>query len=389
MQGFEYYMPTRVVFKPGCISDIGEQTSQFGKTAAIVMDQFLAETGLNEQVEQALSKSNIRSITFTGVEPNPISAVVNQTAESFFHENIDFVIGIGGGSSIDFAKALAVALTHEGDIWHYVNEPGRTVGEISAKTLPVIAVPTTAGTGAEMTAVSVLVNPETSVKRGLYSEKLYPVMAIIDPELMLTIPPKLTATTGIDALSHAIEAYISVDANSFSDMVAIESIKSISTSLPAAVYDGSGIDARCGMAWGSTMAGAAISSSGVTLVHALAHPLGGRFNIGHGEAIVMGLIPVMKRSWMLNIPKFGNIAKALGVSTHNLSPKSAAKSSVHAVSELIAEAGLNLSLVEFGVKPEDLDTLAIDATSYMAGCLESHPHVCTIEEVKNIYLEML
>ncbi|MBU2514253.1 iron-containing alcohol dehydrogenase [bacterium] len=388
MNGFDFFLPTRLIFGPGRLSEVGEQTKRFGKTAAIVIDRFLAETGLYKRIEQCLLEHGVRSFAFTGVEPNPLCSIVNQTAELFKDKNIDFVIGVGGGSSIDFAKALAVALTHDGDIWHYVNEPGRPVGEITSKTLPVVAVPTTSGTGAEMTAVSVLVNPETHVKRGLYSEKIYPVMAIIDPELMLTIPRNLTATTGIDALSHAIEAYISTDANPFSDMVAIEAMRQISDSLPAAINSGQKIEARSSMAWGSALAGIAISSSCVTLVHALAHPLGGRFNIGHGEAIAMGLIPVMRRTWMLDIPKFGKIAEALGVCTHNMSPKSAAKSSINALTELIEETGLSLRLGNFGVRQTDLDKLAEDATGYMAGCLESHPHVCSVEEVKNIFLEM-
>jgi len=388
MNGFEYFLPTRVVFGPGCLSKIGKQTRCYGKKAVVVMDKFLAENGLYDKIETLLLKNDIHSFAFTDVEPNPLCSLVDKVATTFVDKNIDFIIGVGGGSSIDFAKALAVALSHDGDIWQYVNEPGRSVGQITDQTLPVVAVPTTAGTGAEMTPIAVLVNPETSVKRGLYSERLYPAIAMSDPELMVTIPAHLTATTGLDALSHAIEAYINVDANAYSDMVALEAIKQIAAHLPACVYNGSGIEARSGMAWGATLAGAAISTSGVTLVHALAHPLGGRFNIGHGDAIVMGLVPVMKRTWMLNIPKFANIAQALGVCIHNLSPKAAAKRSVTALGELIEESGLNLKLGDFGVKQTDLDELAGDATGYMAGCLESHPHVCSAEEVKNIYREM-
>ncbi len=389
MTGFEAYLPTRIVFGSGSLKTVGEQTRQYGKAAVVIIDRFLAESGLARKIEEALSAAGIVSYTFSEVEPNPRCSLVDQAAETYKDLNIEFIIGVGGGSSIDFAKAVAVALTHEGNVWHYVNEPGRPVGEITAKALPMIAIPTTSGTGAEMTAVSVLVNPETNVKRGLYSESLYPKMALIDPKLMVTIPSNLTATTGLDALSHALEAYISVDASAYSDMLALEAIRQIGLHLPAAVHDGANPEARSGMAWGAALAGAAIAVSGVTLVHALAHPLGGWYNIGHGEAIVMGLLPVMKRTWMLNFPKFRNIAEALGVSVYNMSPKAAAKCGVIAIGELIEETGINLRLRDFGVKEEDLDKLAGDATGYMAGCLESHPHVCNVEEVKEIYLEML
>ena len=389
MNNFEYFLPTRLIFGSKSFDRIGEVVGGFGKKALLVTDPIMETLGVLERSRELLKSHGVEAMAFSGVIPNPTSTMINETADMFRADPPDVIVGLGGGSSIDSAKAMAVALSQTGDIWQCINEQGREVRPITATTLPVVAVPTTAGTGAEVTAVAVLVNPETMVKRGLYSEYLFPRTAVIDPELMVSAPPRLTATTGIDALSHALEACISNEVQAYTEMTALESIRAIAESLPAAVANGADLKARTTMAWGATLAGIAISNGSVTLAHALGHPLSGRFNIGHGEAIVMALPCVLRHSWMLDMEKFARIARAFGVSSAADTTKQAARKCVGALEELIADVGLNLKLREFGVKDTDIEQLAQDTTGYMAGCLAAHPKVCGIQEIAAMYREML
>jgi alcohol dehydrogenase class IV len=389
MSMFEFYLPTRLIFGEKSFNRLGETAGRFGKRALLVTDPVMDTMGVLGRAADLLKARGMDVLAFSGVLPNPTSTIINETADTFRSNLPDVVIGIGGGSSIDSAKALAVALSQEGDIWQCINEKGREVRSITASTLPVVAVPTTAGTGAEVTAVAVLVNPQTTAKRGLYSEYIFPKAAIVDPELMMSAPPRLTAATGIDALSHAIEACISKDAHAYAEMTGLAAIRYIAGSLPVAVANGSDLKARSQMAWGATLAGIAISNGDVTLVHALGHPLSGRFNIGHGEAIALGLPGVMRHSWMLDMAKFARIAEAFGVCSSGDNPRLAARKSVGAVEELLGDIGLSLRLRDFGVKEADIEDLAKDVTGYMTGCLAAHPKACSMQEIAAIYREML
>lgn len=388
VKDFEFFLPTTIVFGSGKLSKIGKLVKPLGKRAALVSDKALAELGLVGWVREYLDESKIEVVEFTGVTPNPVSTMINDVATSMRGENIDFVVGIGGGSSIDFAKGLAVAITHEGDIWNYVNVGGKSVSQATSQALPIVAIATTSGTGSEVTPFSIVTNPETSEKCSINSDAIFPKIAVIDPELALTVPRRLTASTGIDALSHAIESYINKDAHGFTEMAAIKAMRLISVSLPVAVADGNNLQARSEMAWAATMGGIAISNGNVTLVHAMGHPISGRFDIGHGEAVALGLPAVMRHSWMLNLEKFARIAEAMGVESHGLSLKETAEKSAETVERLLAEIDLKLRLRDYNIEESDLEALAKDATGYMLGCLEAHPRVFSLEEVTEIYREM-
>lgn len=299
------------------------------------------------------------------------------------------LLGLGGGSSIDFAKALAIRLTHEDDIWNYIDVGGKSVSQATSKTLPIVVVVTTAGTGSEVTPFAVMTNPEVSEKCGIVNEHVFPRISIVDPEVTLSVPPRLTASTGIDALSHAIESFINRETHGYSEMVSLQAIRLVSQNLPTVVADGKNLEARSRMAWAATLAGIAISHANTTLVHAMGHPISGRFDVGHGEAMSMGLPAMMRHSWMFNMEKFATIAEAMGVDVGRLSLKHAAKKSVEAVEELLDEINLRPRLGDHGIRESDLDDLAKDATGYMVGCLESHPHTFSLEQVRQIYREML
>ncbi len=389
MKDFDFFLPTKIVFGSGKLSKIGDYVKPLGKKAALISDKPLAELGVVARVKEYLKGNKIEAVEFTGVRANPISTMINEVARSLKGERIDFVVGVGGGSPIDFAKGLGVAIVHGDDIWNYVTVGGKIGLPVTSETLPIVAVATTSGTGSEVTPFSILTNPTTSEKCAIISEHVFPRIALIDPRLTLTVPRRLTASTAIDALSHAIESYINKDAQSFTEMTAIEAMKLISTNLLTAVIDGNNLEARSKMAWAATLGGIAISNGNVTLAHAIGHPMSGRFDIPHGEAIALGLPAVMRHSWMWDREKFAMIANAMGADDRRLSLEARAKRSVEAVEKLLVEIDLKLRLRDYSVDDSDLDGLAKDATGYMVGCLEAHPRAFGLEEVREIYREIL
>ena len=373
MLPFEYVQPTRILFGSGKIESLGELCGSPKSTVLLVVDKVLEAQGLAAAAKQSLDAAGLTWHLFTDVLPNPTSQSVNLAVESLNDKGIEVVVGFGGGSAIDTAKAMAVGLSHTGDIWDYVNEPNRPVKPITEKTLPIIAIPTTAGTGAETTPMAVLVNTQTKVKRALYNENIYPRTALVDPRLTLTVPSGLTFSTGIDALSHAIEALISSEARAYPAMLALEAIGRIGRHLTTAVLDGGNLEARENLSFSATLAGLAIGNGEVTLPHALAHPLGGRFNIPHGDAIAMVLPEMMNASWMCNTPRFAAISRALGTAQPWDSEHQAARKSVIAIKNIYADCGYTRKLSDYGVTQKDLEDIANDACGYMAGCLSVHP----------------
>jgi alcohol dehydrogenase class IV len=373
MLSFEYLQPTRIIFGSGEIARLGALCKPTKANVLLVVDKILEEQGLASAAKESLDAADISWRLFTDVLPNPTSQSVDLAVGSLKDNQIGAVIGMGGGSAIDYAKALAVGLSHQGGVWDYVNEPNRPVKAITDATLPIIAIPTTAGTGAEATPMAVLVNADTQVKRALFSENIYPRQALVDPALTLTVPPGLTLSTGIDALSHAIEALISVEGRAYTAMLALEAIRRIGRNLTVAVADGSNLDARENLSYAATLAGLAIGNGEVTLPHALAHPLGGRFNIPHGEAIAMVLPEMMRASWMCNPARFAAIARALESATPWEGDYQAARKSVSAINSLYSDCGFSRRLSDYGVSEKDLEAIAKDAAGYMAGCLSMHP----------------
>ncbi|NIQ40319.1 MAG: iron-containing alcohol dehydrogenase [Proteobacteria bacterium] len=388
MRNFDFFLPTRFFFGSAKLSKIGELVKSLGRKVALVSDKQLVDLGVTHRVRAYLEEKKIDAVEFTEVTPNPLSTVIDNVAKTMKGERIDVVIGVGGGSSLDFAKGLAVALSHEEQIWSYVNVRGKSLLRPSAKTLPVVAVATTSGTGSEVTPFAILTNPHTSEKCAIVGEHIFPRIAIVDPELTLTLPSRLTASTGIDALCHAIESYLDVCAHGVTEIAALEAMRLISTSLPTAVLEKNNLEARTKMAWAATLGGIAISNGNVTLIHAMGHPISGRFDIGHGEAMAMVLPGVMKHSWELNLDKFARIAEAMDVVRGRLSLREMAKRSVTAVERLLGEIGLKLRLSDYGVMESDLNDLAEDTTGYMVGCLEAHPRTFSLDEVREIYREI-
>jgi alcohol dehydrogenase class IV len=280
MNGFEFTMPGKIVFGTGKLAEAGTLTKQFGNKTMIVCDKFTVKNGLAGRLQDILTSSGINVVIYDSVIPNPTVELIDNGATIAKKKKIDFVIGLGGGSSMDAAKGIAVAAAHSGSIWPYA------IGEkpITAKILPIVAITTTSGTGSQCTCFAVISNPATNQKPGMGG--VLPSLAIIDPELPATMPPELTLATGFDVFSHAVEAYTSSLASPFSDMYAEKALTLVGKYLPLAYKDGANMEARTGMALADTCAGIAISHAAVTAAHVIAHVIGGHHHdIAHGDAL--------------------------------------------------------------------------------------------------------
>jgi len=384
---FEFFLPAKIIFGCGKIKELPVYAEKIGKKAFIATS--LKGLDLIKDILKLLKNSNISYYFFDSVEANPTSTLIDKAVEVFKKEKCDYAIGIGGGSSMDFAKAVAIGASHEGSIWDYVYVPYRENKEITQSTLPVIAVTTTSGTGSEVTKWAVVTNPKTYEKSFLESETIIPKISIVDPELTVNLPKQLTAATGMDALSHAIESYVNINATPVSDMTAEESIKIISRFLPEAVANGNNIIAREKMSWANTLAGITIEHAGTHLVHAMGHVLGGRLNLDHGIAMALCLEPVLRYSWTSNIEKFAKLTSLMGEDISGITEKKAAKMSSEAVKELLIEVGLDMKLSELGVKKEMIDTFVDDAFKYLTPMLDASPKKPLKDDVKKLYLSIL
>jgi len=385
---FDGYMPGKIIFGIGRIKEITQNVKKLGKKA-FISTSFTKDFGILKSVLNVLDLNDVDYYLFTGVTPNPIADVVDKTADIFKKEKCDYLIGIGGGSSMDFAKAIAIRSSHPKDIWNYVYLDYRDALEITDATYPVVAVPTTSGTGSEVTKWAVVTNPETHEKSFLGSEFIVPKITIIDPELTLSLPKILTAGTGIDALSHAIESYINIESNPYSEIFAKEAIGIIARYLPEAVANGKNLSAREKMSWASTLSGLAITHVGTTLVHCMGHVLSGRFNLDHGITLAVSLEPVIRSSWTSNIEKFAKLTELLGEDISKLTLKKAAEASSGALKKLIKQIDLDITLTDLGVKKEAIDLLVEDVFKYTKGMLDVHPKIFTRQEVKDLFLSIL
>lgn len=273
----------KVEFGAGKVNQIAEYAKGMGTKAAIAIDPYMNSRGMGDNMASQLSKVFIDSVIFADIEPNPSCFKVDETARRARAEKCDFVIAMGAGSAIDFGKGLAVMINSQGSSWDYTERNDHEVLRPGVGTLPLIAIPTTSGTGSEATPFSVLNNPALKEKSTIVSERIFPTIAIVGPELMISMPPKITASTGFDAFAHALESFISLKANPFTTMVSREAMSIVLRNLPEAVANGENIKARENLAWASTLAGAAIAHIGVTLPHALAQPVGGMLGVPHGD----------------------------------------------------------------------------------------------------------
>jgi alcohol dehydrogenase class IV len=377
---YQIMLPGKVRFGVGSLDTIGDEANQLAaKHALIITDPGVYQAGIADSVKERLSQAKLSVDIFSEAEPEPTFPRLNAAAEQFGKESYDLLVGVGGGSSMDTAKGLSVLLAHGGKGQDYGG-----IDKVPGPGIPVFTLPTTAGTGSEVTNIAIFGDPKKGRKLGIVSRYLLARLALVDPTLTYGCPPKVTAASGIDALVHAIECYTGTKANTFSDPLALEAMRLIAGNLRTAVKNGSDKEARNCMSEGALMAGIAFSNSGVAAVHALAYPLGSRFHVPHGVANGLLLTYVTECNLPANLPKYATVAQRLGVKTEGLSLQEAAEKGVEAMKALTTDIGIPLHLRELGVPREALEEMAV-STMDVTRLLANNPKELTLDEVRRIW----
>ncbi len=378
MKAFHYFQPTEIRFGSGRLSEVGQAVSRWGKRCLFVtVPEFPAFSPLFARVKELLKNAGLEVAHFDGVIPNPTTEVITAGAHLAKKHRADVVLGLGGGSSMDAAKAIAVEATHPGTAWDYLFFREKQPTE---KTLPVVTVTTTSGTGSQVTQVAVVTNPAEKNKSALYNSILYPKISIVDPALVRTAPPDVTASTGFDVFAHAFESYINPGGSSYTDLMALEAIRLVIASLPQAVSDGNDLEARSHMAWADTLAGLCIANSGVTLPHGIGMAMSGLYpHVAHGRALAAVYPAMMRFSWQAAEPEFAAVARILDPSMRPLNESEAARRSGEAVDRFLKNINLWTRLKDLDIPEDEVRRLA--EASLVLPDYKNHPRVASADEV--------
>ncbi len=356
---FQWMAPFKIIFKSGAAEETGTLIKEKGlKKTLIVTDKGVVGAGAVKPVEEGLKAAGIEYAVFDGVIPNPTEATVDEGLAAYHAADADNIVAIGGGSAMDTGKAIGLVITNGGKAVDYDIVTGKSWPP-KIKMPYFIAIPTTAGTGSEATWCSVITIVEQEYKTTIAGETAYADVAILDPQLSVGLPPAVTAATGMDALTHAIECYVVREekASPMSDMTSEKAIRLIAGSLRQAVANGTNIDARGDMLLGSALAGMSFTNAGLGLVHSLAHQLGAIYNIPHGVANAMILPYVMEYNIISNPQRFADIAVMMGENIDGLSVIEAAEKAVAAVKKLSKDVGVG-SIADTGVEKSAIPKLA-------------------------------
>jgi alcohol dehydrogenase len=375
-----FQIKTRIAFGKGALSELAALSGLTGATKCLlVADPVLEKFGFIAKAREILNKAGIESASFTDVEPEPYLDGADSAAALGRKFEADLVIGIGGGSVLDTAKAAAALITNEGKAEDYIG-----LNKVDLPGLATIMVPTTSGTGSEVTFTAVFTNRETKAKGGINSPHLYPDIAILDSELTLPLPAQVTATTGMDALTHAIESVSSRSSTVFTEALALTAIRLIAENLRRAVSNGDDIEARSVMLYASCIAGLALADAGVGAAHALAYPLGGFYRIPHGLANAILIPYVMDFNAPSAESQYASVARAFGVKAPGMSQTEAALAAARAVRELCADIGIPKSLNQVGVPIGDMAKM-VDSALKVTRPVENNPRVMGAAEAEMIY----
>ncbi|CEO28704.1 L-threonine dehydrogenase [Paraclostridium sordellii] len=375
---YAFFMPNISLMGPGCVKKISEEINSRGlKKALIVCGKRSSKSEEFKGVTDLLEENNIDYVVYPGSQPNPTVKNVMDGVEILKENDCDFVISYGGGSPHDCAKGIALVATNGGNIKDYEG-----INKSKKPQLPLISINTTAGTASEMTVFSIITDEDRHVKMAIVDKNVTPILAVNDPELMVSMPKSLTAATGMDALTHAVEAYVSTAATPVTDACAQKAIELISQHLRDSVEDGTNMEARDMMAYAEYLAGMAFNSASLGYVHAIAHQLGGFYNLPHGVCNAILLPEVQEFNSRVSSNKLKDIAKFMGVDTSNMSDEEGAKSCINAIRKLSSDVGIPSGLKELGVKAEDFDTLADNALKDACGL--TNPIKATHQDVKDI-----
>ena len=375
-----FYMPPITLMGQNAIQSLSaELATKDLKKALIVTDKVLVEIGLVNKLTAELSRGNIEFAIFDGVKPNPTEKNIEDGLAMLNAQACDFVVSFGGGSSHDCAKGIALVAANGGHIRDY----SKGVHLSKKPQLPLVTVNTTAGTASEMTVFAIIANEEAEVKYPIVDKHFTPIIAVNDSELMVAMPKFLTAATGMDALTHAIEAYVSTIATPITDAAAIKAIELISQNLETAVNDGEDRAARDAMQYGEYLAGMAFSNASLGYVHSMAHQLGGVYDLVHGLCNAI-LLPQVSRFNAQAMPeRFVDIAKAMGVYAINMTQDQAIESAITAITHLSTKVGTAQRLADLGVKEHKLAFMAQNALD--DACSLTNPRKASLEEIVEIY----
>jgi len=347
-----YSFPRRIVFGLNSIEKIENEVKALnGRNVLLIADPVVAKTGAVAKIEQKLEAAEISLLLYDKVEPEPPLALAEEVAELARRTKVDAVLAVGGGSTMDLGKVAALSVTNQGPIESYLG-----VNLVKSRSAPLICAPTTSGSGSEVTQFAVLKIGEK--KRSIISQNIVPESVILDPMLTISMPPRVTANSGVDALSHAVEAVLSMDASPLTDAIAFQAINLIARNIRAAYREGSNIEARSAMHLAATSSGIAFTNARLVVGHSISHTFAPIFNVPHGQSCAMAL-PYAMEFYLSTVPeKLGLIAIAMDESTIGLEPMEAAKEAVRTVRRLIEDLDIPLSLKEVGVPEEKLSMLA-------------------------------
>ncbi|SKA73532.1 alcohol dehydrogenase [Clostridium sp. USBA 49] len=384
---FNYYIPTKILFGPGKLNELEKETLP-GRKALIVISSgnSMKKNGYLDRLIQILNKKGIEYVIFDKILPNPIKSHVMEGAEIAKKEHCDFVIGLGGGSSIDSAKSIAVMVKNPGDYWDYVSGGSGKGLPVKNEVLPIVAITTTAGTGTEADPWTVITKEDTNEKIGFGIPSTFPTLSVVDPELMLTVPSHLTAYQGFDALFHSTEGYIAKIANPISDAFALKSIELIAKYLPICVRDGNNIEARTQVALANTLSGLVESISSCTSEHSMEHALSANHpNLPHGAGLIM-LSESYYTFFASKVPeRFINMAKAMGVDVDAIKEEDRPMSFVKALVKLQKDCKVeNIKMSDYDISKDEIANLAENARSTMGGLFEIDPYKLSLEETIEI-----
>ena len=370
---YEFYLPTKLLYGAGCLSALGGCALP-GRKALLVTSagQSAKRHGYLGRVEEQLTQAGVRAVLYDQITPNPTKAEVMAGAALCRKEGCDFVLGLGGGSSIDAAKAISVMARNPGDYWDYVSGGTGKGKAVPNAPLPVVAVTTTAGTGTEADPWTVTTNEETQEKIGFGYEKTFPVLSVVDPELMVSVPPRLTAYQGFDALFHSTEGYLNRTASPISDLMALEAIRLIGKSLPRAVRDGADLEARGDVALANTLSGMVETLSGCISEHSIAHAMSAYHpKLPHGAALI-----AISKAYYQKLIRLGACRERMAAMARALGKSDAERPEdfLTALDALQKECSVDgLALSSFGMSPEEFPALTRNARETRGGLFEVDP----------------
>jgi alcohol dehydrogenase class IV len=379
-----FLSPTKVIFGNDTASLVGKETAQFNtKKALVVTDKSLLASGLLSGIQDSLKAEKIDFDIFDQVEAEPPAHIVGDGAKIAVDTGIDIVIGVGGGSSLDVAKGIALMTRNEGTILDYAG-----IDKVPNRGLPRILMPTTAGTGSEVTRTLVVSDKVENLKMAIHSNNALADVAIVDPLLTLSMPPHVTADTGVDALVHALETYTSVNTTHFAEILGIEAIRLIAENLPAAYAKGENIAARYNMSLGATLAGIAFCSGGVTAIHGLSNILGIKYHMSHGRSNAVMMPYIVDYNKIGNLNKFARVAQAMGENTEGMTPYQASEKLVESLFKLLEIVGIPCRLRDYGATEADIPELTAGGMK-ISRLFVPNPRNMTEKDVRDIYTSAL